>query len=539
MKTKRVIYCYIAFVLLANALLLRLWYLTNSSELAQAAARQQSYTVTIARQRPDFFDRFGEPLTGEGTRTLAVLFPDQTASWNAAAFLDEDGLKALEEGMKGDMPFALQLAETPPQWALSSTVSLRQRLCGSSLLTHLIGYTDAEGKGVCGLERAFEPYLSANTVALQLRLTVDAVGGMVQGSEAELIAPQQQAAGIRLAVDRDVQRIAEQAADRYIQRGAVVVLDVQSGDILAWVSRPDYNRLNVAAELSRSDGALLDRVTLPYPAGSVYKVVVAAAALEAGTDPMWPYVCSGSIEVDGVQFQCNNGTAHGALTMETALCCSCNCYFIALGQQLGAAPIVQMARQLGLGSAPQLCSGFESGAGNLPAETQLQSAAQLALHCFGQGQLLVTPLQTAAMMRAVAAGGSYVSPQLVLGVGGEAAVRMQPQQAMAQENAAILSGFLAQVVQQGTGRAGMPQSCTAAAKTGTAQTGQFDESGKERLIGWYGGWFPAEEPEYVTLVMMEGVTYGSADAGPVFAAIADALMVQNGEEQGVLPPAVG
>ena len=407
------------------------------------------------------------------------------------------------------------------------------------MLTHLIGYTNAEGKGVCALERAFEDYLSANTVSLQLRLTVDAVGSMVQGSEAQLITPQQEAAGIRLSVDRDVQRIAEQAADQYMQRGAVVVLDVQSGDILAWVSRPDYNRLDVAAELSRSDGALLDRVTLGYPAGSVYKIVVAAAALEAGIDPAWTYTCSGSIEVDGMQFQCNNAAAHGELTMETALCCSCNCYFIALGQQLGAAPILHMAQQLGLGTAPQLCSGFESGAGNLPAEAQLQSAAQLALHCFGQGQLLVTPLQIAAMTRAAAAGGSYVSPRLVLGVGSEAVPSAQPQQALSQESAAVLSEFLAQVVQQGTGRAGMPQRCTAAAKTGTAQTGQYDENGKELLGGWYSGWFPAEEPQYVVAVMMEDVTYGSADAGPVFAAIADALMAQNGEEQGGLGAAVG
>ncbi|MBR5502172.1 MAG: hypothetical protein IKV55_03980, partial [Oscillospiraceae bacterium] len=335
MKTKRVIYFYIAFVLLANGLILRLWYLTNSGELAQAAARQQSYTLTIAKQRPDFFDRFGQPLTGEGSCTLAVLFPDQTASWNAAAFLDERGQKTLEEGMKGDMPFALQLAETPPQWALGSTVTLRQRLCETSLLTHLIGYTNGEGVGVCGLEQAFEEYLSANTVSLQLRLTVDAVGSPVQGSEAELIAPQQDAAGIRLAVDRDVQRVTEQIAERYMQRGAVVVLDVASGDILAWVSRPDYSRLNVADELTRTDGAFLDRVTIGYPAGSVYKIVVAAAALEAGIDPQWPYVCSGSIEAEGMRFQCNNAAAHGALTMETALCCSCNCYFIALGQQLG------------------------------------------------------------------------------------------------------------------------------------------------------------------------------------------------------------
>ncbi|MBR5502017.1 MAG: hypothetical protein IKV55_03170, partial [Oscillospiraceae bacterium] len=80
---------------------------------------------------------------------------------------------------------------------------------------------------------------------------------------------------------------------------------------------------------------------------------------------------------------------------------------------------------------------------------------------------------------------------------------------------------------------------SAAAKTGTAQTGQFDAAGQETLVGWYAGWFPAEQPQYVVAVMMEGVTYGSADAGPVFAAIADVLMAQKGEEQGGLAAAVG
>ncbi|MBQ9960052.1 MAG: penicillin-binding protein 2 [Oscillospiraceae bacterium] len=521
MRTKRIFLLYVFFLIMLNGLILRLWWLTNDPSLAQAAAKQQSCTLTLARQRPDFFDRNGQPLTGVGQRTLAVLFPAETASWNAAPYLDEAGKQLLRSGMAGDMPFAVELCETPPQWALLETVTLRTRLSQSSLLTHLIGYTDSEGKGVCGLERVFDSYLSENSAAVQLRMTVDALGRPTEGADAQLLQPEQQA-GITLTVDSAVQQAAENAADAHMQRGAVVVLDAASGHILAWVSRPNYDRLNVAAELSRTDGAFLDRVDLAYPAGSVYKIVVAAAALEAGME-LAAYECTGSTEVDGMRFQCNNAAAHGLLSMETALMCSCNCYFIELGQQLGAQPILAAAKSLGLGSGALLCEGFAAEAGNLPTAQQLSQKGQLALHCFGQGQLLVTPLQVAAMTRAVAMQGCYTPPRLILGIGEQAAAGSEAVQALQSETAKQLTAYLTRVVEEGTGKAGAPQAVSAAAKTGTAQTGQYDAAGRETLIGWYTGFFPAEAPQYIVTVMMEGVTYGSADAGPVFAAVADAL----------------
>lgn len=107
------------------------------------------------------------------------------------------------------------------------------------------------------------------------------------------------------------------------------------------------------------------------------------------------------------------GVAHGTVDLTAALQKSCNGYFIQLGQQLGAERVRDMAAAMGFGSAVPLAGALEADAGRLPAAAELHSSGQFANFCFGQGTLMAAPVQVAAMMNTIAAGGVYRSPCFV------------------------------------------------------------------------------------------------------------------------------
>ena len=169
----------------------------------------------------------------------------------------------------------------------------------------------------------------------------------------------------------------------------------------------------VEKSIQPQDTSLLNRVLCQYNVGSVFKPVLAAAALEAGRDGL-TVECPGYTVVDGQVFRCASGTAHGTGDLAAALEKSCNGYFIRLGQELGAETVLEAARRLGFGQRVRVAGTLQGTAGVLPEAESLTPARQLANFSFGQGQLLATPLQVAAMMNAIAADGVYRAPSFVL-----------------------------------------------------------------------------------------------------------------------------
>lgn len=139
--------------------------------------------------------------------------------------------------------------------------------------------------------------------------------------------------------------------------------------------------------------ALLNRVLECYTVGSVFKPVLAAAALEQGTFP--EYECTGAAVIDGQIFRCAGGVPHGQIGLEEALEKSCNGYFVRLGQQLGAENLLQAAQRFGFGQEISLAGDLHAASGNLPDAAELAQSGQLANFSFGQGSLLASPVQIA------------------------------------------------------------------------------------------------------------------------------------------------
>ena len=217
----------------------------------------------------------------------------------------------------------------------------------------------------------------------------------------------------------------------------------------------------------------------------------------------------------------------GLYALRGALEQSCNCYFIALGQLLGGQAILNAAQSFGLGTPALLAPGLKSAAGELPSAADLQNTGSLASLSFGQGGLTVTPLQVTAMFNAIASGGVYHSPCIVSSITGGTQVPQQPQPAAACNPAVarVLQSMLATVVRSGIGGDAQPHTGTAAGKTGTAQTGQFDADGRELLHYWFAGFYPADAPRYTITVLQDSQQKPQTSSAALFAQVADALAV--------------
>ena len=210
---------------------------------------------------------------------------------------------------------------------------------------------------------------------------------------------------------------------------------------------------------------------------------------------------------------------------------SCNTYFIELGRLLGAQRSRQMAETLGFGTATQLAPGLQGASGTLPDAAALENPGELATFSFGQGALTVTPLQITAMMNTVANGGVYRTPAFVQGiVDAEGTLTGQTRAADTRTvfdaaTARVLRSMLASVVSEGIGSEAQPKTGTAGGKTGTAQTGQYDENGEELLNYWFSGFYPADDPRYTITVLQDGILKPETSSAAIFAKVTEILAV--------------
>ena len=276
------------------------------------------------------------------------------------------------------------------------------------------------------------------------------------------------------------------------------------------------------------DLPFLNRAFCAYSVGSTFKLLVAAAALEQGYPPSRSFDCQGAIEVLDQTFHCHNLNGHGVLDMQGALEHSCNPYFISLALELGGAPLLYKAQQLGFGTAFEAAPGFRSYSGTLPTARELLAPAATANFGFGQGALTATPVQIACLVSAIANGGGAITPRLVAGstVDGTSLTSptavYSPRPVFLPEAAEQVRRMMVSVVEEGSGKNAKPQRGGAGGKTASAQTGQYLD-GEEVVHAWFAGFYPAEEPRYTIVVFCEGGDSGGDRACPVFKEIADGI----------------
>ncbi|MGI6144585.1 MAG: peptidoglycan D,D-transpeptidase FtsI family protein [Peptococcia bacterium] len=372
--------------------------------------------------------------------------------------------------------------------------------------------------GVAGLEGKYEEVLRGSQPENKIVGFQDANGKLLEGLGYKII--NQEADLWRnhlvLTLDRRFQEIVEEEIDREIKRGAVVVIDIHSGDVLALASRPDFNQNKVEQYLSGIDELLdrTDRVAF-YP-GSVFKMVVAAGVLEKKlVSPEEKFTCTGKYTFpDQTEITCLR--EHGEITLKEAIVKSCNSTFIHLGLRLGNAGFIEYAQKL----------GFNVKINNQSPPALLGNAS------IGQQGVLVSPLQIANLYATIGRKGFYSPWRIVSQIRNYQGDVIQefpvkrPEQILKAETCAFLIKALAEVTREGTGQQAWLEGHGTAGKTGTAQV---NEAGK--VIAWFAGVSPLENPRLAIVVMVEekkqgssvGLSGGNA-AAPVYRKIADRIL---------------
>jgi penicillin-binding protein A len=355
--------------------------------------------------------------------------------------------------------------------------------------------------GRAGIERTYNPELSGDSELLSVRNFLDLVTGKPKrGADLHLtISPAVQTAAVEGLGDNT---------------GAVVALDPRTGAVLAWASSPRFDPNTIDAdwkELNQDPGKpLVDRaLSGRYPPGSVFKVIVAAAALEKGIvtpgtqfdDPPGGWLAGG--------YRVNNfdGKSFGKHTFADAFADSVNTTFAKIGTQLGAQNLSAYARAFGFGLQMPWRIGGSGGSFPDPGGMDVAHVAQAS---FGQGEVLVTPMQMALVAAAVANGGQMMKPYVVSEVRdynqqviekAQTGVWLTPVSAA---TAATLRDLMVKVVEEGTGTRAAIEGVKVAGKTGTA------EIGGGQAHSWFIGFAPADAPTIAVAVVVEKGTAASS-----------------------------
>jgi penicillin-binding protein A len=327
--------------------------------------------------------------------------------------------------------------------------------------------------------------------------------------------------------------------------GAVVAIEPQSGQVKVLASNPSYDPNRIPFELEKLnrnelEAPLSSRATQgQYPPGSTFKVVTAAAGLESDViGPESTIDAPGTLEVEGQPLSNDFNQSFGPITLDPALTNSVNTWFGQLGQQVGNETLFETMEGFGFNSRPgiDLPEDAVAKSGVFDEDEELLRAGDpvdLARLAIGQERLLVTPLQMAQVVAAVANGGKLMKPQIwsrVVDPDGRTTEKLDPSeysQPISAETAAELTTAMEGVVREGTGTNAAISGIAVAGKTGTAET-PFNDScggGTDENQAWFIGFAPADDPEIAIAATIECTTaFGGDVAAPLFREVAEAIL---------------
>ncbi len=565
---------------------------------AELAEGNRSRIEWVPTERGVMFDRNGNPVVGNAPRFTVTVTPadlprdpaerrlaigriSEMLSMNPRDI--EDHLATYSQTSTVAVPVAENVSHE--QAVLTDIASIRwpaiQLVKGirreyyltetSRSMSHILGFEgsvseeDLENSdylptdliGRTGLERSYESVLRGTHG--RRRIEVDALG-----SRKTVIAEESGVPGknLILCIDSELQEKAEEVLLGALEkldknRGSVVIMDPNTGEVLAMVSLPSFDNNLFARGISTEEyqamaedenNPLFPRaIGASLPSGSTFKLVVAAAALSEGiVTPRTTFLSSGGIAVGRWFFPDWKAGGHGLTNLYKAISESVNTYFYIIGggyeehDGLGMTKIIEYARRFGLGATNGIDLPGEGG-GFLPSkEWKLETKGERwydgdTYHlAIGQGDILVTPLQIATMTAAFANGGKLIQPHVVNAVITQNGERIDMPVNVINDSV-VDSEYIHHVRQgmrdsvlYGSSRSLSLLPVSAAGKTGTAQW-----SSTKDTHAWFTSFAPFEEPEIVVTVSIEEGGEGSVAAAPV---ARDIMAWYFGEDEGSEQP---
>jgi len=419
-------------------------------------------------------------------------------------------------------------------------------------------YSPGDLVGKSGIEKAYDPILRGQNGSRDVVVNS-------HGREIGRLGETPAVAGkdLRLTIDLDLQRVAEQALNGH--NGAIVAMDPHTGEVLAMASRPTFDPNAFSIRIRPADWTrilndpnhpLLNKaIQAQLAPGSTFKIVMSLAGLQEGVAQNMHVFCNGGASFYGHYFKCDQ--RHGMVDISHAIPWSCDTYYYTLAERLGIGTIAKYADEVGIGHKTGIDLP-EEASGVMPSEqwkmrTQHDKwyAGETISVGIGQGAIQVTPIQLARALSGIASGGVLRRPHVVFAEeipaeDREAYDEMFPgssEKRIALDAAnweTITDGMAAATEPGGTAGASHLEGIDFAGKTGTAQTMGHDAASRLGLHGsltnaWFVGMTPRRNPDIVVVALWEGGTWG-ADAAHLVAAVVNAYVEKQRRLAGNLPP---
>ena len=381
-----------------------------------------------------------------------------------------------------------------------------------NIFAHVVGYS---ASGISGLEQSMNSQLLTSH------------SNMLEQVENEFKDEKNIGDNVITTLDTKLQKAAYDALGDY--KGAVVVMEPDTGKILAMVSKPDFNPNTITEdwEAINSDSAssrLVNRATQgQYPPGSTFKIVTALAYWrQNNTFSGFDFNCTGEVENGGYTIHCYHNSAHGQEDFKTAFAKSCNSAFAQIGVDLNREEYRQTVDSLMFNQELPLELPYKKSKFALEKSSADALTMQTAI---GQGETLVSPMYMAMLTGAIANDGNMMTPYLVDRIetyAGDTVTTNEPKvykKVMTQQEASVLTELMTGVVEYGTATSLSGRGYTAAGKTGTAEHGDVSSTTPH---SWFVGFSNVEDPDIVVSVIAEESGAGSEIAVPIAAKIFDA-----------------
>lgn len=532
----------VCFFILAG-LIVRLFYIQvmRHDFYNAEVTKQRQLTIPVDSGRGLILDRNFIPLTDRVDQNVAIVFPQYfTLNENNILFLQEltgeeyDVLHNRIKTSKYTLEFPIEKDLNWEDKRLIGTrglfiINKKLRYEENGLLTHVIGYINQiDLRGMSGIEEAMDGVLTGN-MGRSIIATLDGRKRFIPGEGYAVVSNNSRSENIKLTVDYHIQKIVEEVIDKNNRQGAVIVSDIETGEIVSMVSRPNFNPNNISYHLKSEGDELYNKaIQMGFPPGSIFKIVVAIEALvqnPAYLDEI--FHCNGYETVGEVEIKCvaHNTGGHGDLTLEKAFVESCNSVFIQLAQKLGAESIINRAEKLGFNNFVDI--GLkEENRGNLPKGDHLLGPAYGNIG-IGQGEILATPLQINQLTQLIANGGLkkplYIMDEIVDGnyhTLRKSNVR-EEEQVIDAEIVKIVKGWMEKVMVEGSGRQARELASITAGKTGSAES---VEKGQEVIHAWFTGYYPTSNPKYAITIFIQNGRSGGSVAVPIFREIVEKMI---------------
>ncbi len=572
---KRLLAALIVVATLFAALIGRLFYIQiiQSDALQERALSQWTRDTSLSAARGNILDATGVVLAQSGTAYKVVLWPKsieaderERVATELAELLGMDYanvLSKVSDTTKQEIILARrverevidQISARKLGMGVGSAIDTKRYYPSGSLFSQLLGFTTVDGVGQSGLEQKYDKYLAGENG--RMITETDRDGNTLAYGVQEIIEPVD-GYNLVLTVDSVYQAALEKACKEALEVNDAktaqgILMNCKTGEILAITTQPDYD----PNDPPRNDAELLASVTRnrivadAYEPGSTFKLITLASALDSNAiDETFSINCPGYHIVNGEKIRCWKSGGHGQQNLFEVAQNSCNPAFMAMAQAMGVETFYEYIYAFGFGSSTG--SNITGEASGIVTHQKYITENTLARIGFGQS-IAVTPLQLATAVCAVVNGGNLMQPYVldrIVANDGTVILQNEPtvvRRVISEETSALVRQIAESVVSDGSGRNAAIPGYRIGGKTGTAQKYEDGKIAEGKLVASFIGFAPADDPEFVCLILVDepqvGTIFGSTVAAPFVKQMLEETLrhagyLPEGSEESVAVPAL-